>query len=246
MRPKRSHIDAVLLRTMPPGSLEQIVFRMDAVRRWEAQGTPIVNSPQSVEAAVDKYLATALLAAAGLRVPRTTVCETANQACEAFEMLDRDVVLKPLFGSGGKDIERIQDAVTARVTFQQYEQQGSVIYQQQFIRRPHRDLRVLVVGDELLAVQRTNVDDWRKNISRGGVATPARLSPQLADAARRAAAAVGTIFAGVDLIETDDAPYVIEVNSAPAWRGLSAATEVDVAAMVLGLLEQVANRRTAA
>ncbi len=96
-----SKLDAVLVRTMPPGSLEQVVFRMDVLGRLAAAGVTVLNPPRAVEAAVDKYLATALLQEAGLLVPRTIACQTADDALLAFENLGRDVVVKPLFGAEG-------------------------------------------------------------------------------------------------------------------------------------------------
>ena len=87
---------------MPPGSLEQVVFRMDALHRLAAAGVPVLNPPRAVEAAVDKYLTLALLAAAGLPVPSTWTGQSAAEALAAFEELGGDVVVKPLFGSEGR------------------------------------------------------------------------------------------------------------------------------------------------
>ena len=84
--------DAVIVRTMPPGSLEQVVFRMDVLHRAKARGLRVMNSPAALEACVDKYLATAKLAAAGLPVPRTVACQDAQAALEAFHALGGDEV----------------------------------------------------------------------------------------------------------------------------------------------------------
>src|SRR5213080_4768107 len=86
--------DAVIVRTMPPGSLEQVVFRMDLLHRLQARGVAVLNPPRAVEICVDKYLATALVDAAGLRTPPTVVCQHADAALEAFEALGGDVVVK--------------------------------------------------------------------------------------------------------------------------------------------------------
>ena len=91
--------DAVIIRTMPPGSLEQVVYRMDVLAKLESSGVTVLNSPKSVECAVDKYLTTAKLEAAGLPVPATIVCENSDDALTAFERLGGDVVVKPIFGS---------------------------------------------------------------------------------------------------------------------------------------------------
>src|SRR5262245_39499291 len=110
-------LDAVLVRTMPPGSLEQVVFRMDALHRLQARGVAVLNPPVALEACVDKYLAAARLEAAGLRVPQTFVCQDAETALEAFAALGGDVVVKPLFGSEGRGMVRVRDPELAWRTF---------------------------------------------------------------------------------------------------------------------------------
>ena len=160
-------MDALLVRTMPPGSLEQVVFRMDLLARLEAAGVPVFNPPRAIEAAVDKYLASARLAAAGLLVPRTIVCQTPDDAMAAFAALGGDVVLKPLFGSEGRGIARLQDEALAQRAFRMLAGLGGVLYVQQFIPHNGSDIRVLVVGQKMFAMRRRNSADWRTNISRG-------------------------------------------------------------------------------
>ena len=101
--------DAVIVRTMPPGSLEQVVYRMDALWRLAAAGVVVLNPPKALECAVDKYLALVRLESAGLTVPATIVCENAEAALEAFDHLGGDVVVKPIFGSEGRGIVRVSD-----------------------------------------------------------------------------------------------------------------------------------------
>ena len=109
--------DGVLVRMMPPGSLEQVVFRMDALHRVAAAGVPVLNPPRAVEAAVDKYLTLALLEAAGLPVPPTWAGQGVTDALTAFDALGGDVVVKPLFGSEGRGLIRISDKELAWRTF---------------------------------------------------------------------------------------------------------------------------------
>src|SRR5262249_41679046 len=90
-------VGGVLVRMMPPGSLEQVVFRMDALQRVAAAGVTVLNPPRAIEAAVDKYLTLALLSQAGLPVPATWAGQTVAEALEAFDELGGDVVVKPLF-----------------------------------------------------------------------------------------------------------------------------------------------------
>ncbi len=230
--------DAVLVRTMPPGSLEQVVLRMDLLARLEAGGTPVINPPRAIEAAVDKYLTTAKLAAAGLPVPRTRVCQSVSAGLEAFDALGGDIVLKPLFGGEGRGIARLGDRALAERTFGLLVGLGAVLYVQEFVRHPGYDVRVLVVGSRVYGMRRVNSLDWRTNISRGATAEPLELTPDLVDLARRAATAVGSGLAGVDLLLGPDGQWrVIEVNGVPGWQALARTLRVDVAATVLEYVE---------
>ncbi len=227
-------VDALLVRTMPPGSLEQVVFRMDLLARIEAAGKLVINPPRAIEAAVDKYLASAKLAAAGLTIPRTVVCQTVDDALAAFHALGGDVVLKPLFGAEGRGIARLNDEALAQRAFSLLAQLGAVLYVQQFIPHDGFDLRVLVVGKRMWGMRRRNPLDWRTNVSRGATAEPLELNEEMADMARRAVDAVGAPVAGVDLLPARDGKlYALEVNAVPGWQALSRTLQVDIARQVL-------------
>lgn len=227
-------MDAVIVRTMPPGSLEQVVFRMDALARLEAAGTVVMNPPKSLEAAVDKYLTTARLAAAGLAIPRTIACQTADAAMAAFVELGGDVVLKPLFGAEGRGITRLNDEALALRAFSMLEQLGAVLYLQEFVAHEGADLRLLVIGQRVLGMRRRNPLDWRTNVSRGATPEPLDVTPELAEHAHRAAAAVGAPIAGVDLLPGRDGRlYAIEVNAVPGWKALARVHGIDVARLIV-------------
>jgi ribosomal protein S6--L-glutamate ligase len=223
--------DGVLVRTMPPGSLEQVVFRMDLLHRLVARGVRVLNPPRAVETCVDKYLATAQLAAAGLRVPPTIVCQHADAALEAFERLGGDVVVKPLFGSEGRGMVRVSDPEMAWRTFRTLERTQSVLYLQQFIDHPGWDLRVFVLGSRILAaMRRRSRGDWRTNVAQGGLGEVVTLGHDERQLALQAAAVLGAPVAGVDLLPGPGGEwYVLEVNAVPGWRALAPVTGVDVA-----------------
>src|SRR5262249_42188209 len=143
-----------IVRTMPPGSLEQVVFRMDLLHRAHARGQLVLNPPAALETCVDKYLASARLEAAGLPVPATRVCQDADTALEAFAALGGDVVVKPLFGSEGRGLLRITDPESAWRAFRTLERLQAVIYVQEFVHHPGWDLRAFVVGERVLAAMR--------------------------------------------------------------------------------------------
>ncbi|MCH2114003.1 MAG: RimK family alpha-L-glutamate ligase [Pirellulales bacterium] len=229
--------DALLVRSMPPGSLEQVVLRMNALARLAASGVQVVNSPRSIEIAVDKFLATMKLRDAGLRVPQTVACQTSDQAMEAFVAFAGDVVVKPLFGGEGRGITRVSDESVALRVFKALEQIGAVIYLQEFIPHEGADLRVMVVGEHVLGMRRRHPTDWRTNISRGATAEPLEVTAELATFARRACAAVGTEIAGVDFLPGKDGQlYTIEVNGVPGWKALAKLTQIDVGQLVLQTL----------
>ena len=230
--------DAVLVRTMPAGSLEQVVFRMDLLHEAAARGLPVLNPPRAVEVCVDKYLTTARLARAGIATPPTAVCQRSDDAMNAFTDLCGDVVLKPLFGAEGRGMCRITDAETAWRTFRVLEQTGQVIYLQQFVRHPGWDLRAFVLGGRVIAsMRRTAGNDWRTNVAQGGTAERATLSANEELLALRAAEAVGCPVAGVDLLPGPNGGlFVIEVNAVPGWKALAPTCGVDVAKEVVRFL----------
>jgi ribosomal protein S6--L-glutamate ligase len=230
--------DAAVVRTMPPGSLEHVVFRMDLLHRARARGVAVLNPPRAVEACVDKYLSAARLAEAGLPVPPTVACQHADGALEAFAALGGDVVVKPLFGSEGRGMVRVSDPEMAWRTFRTLERTAAVLYLQQFIRHPGWDLRVFVVGGRVLAAMRRHArGDWRTNVAQGGVTEAVRVGPEEADLALRAAAALGAPVAGIDLLPGPCGEwYVLEANAVPGWRALAPVAGVDVAAAVVRFL----------
>ncbi|MCE9533539.1 MAG: RimK family alpha-L-glutamate ligase [Planctomycetes bacterium] len=230
-----SAFDAVLVRTMPPGSLEQVVFRMDLLHAWQAQGVRVLNPPRALETCVDKYLALVRLSAAGMLVPPTIVCQNADEGLAAFEKLGRDVVIKPLFGSEGRGMVRVSDGELAWRTMRAIERTQAILYVQRFIRHPGWDLRVFVSRGRVLASMRRIANgDWRTNVAQGATAEPWPLTSELESLALLASEAVGTIVAGIDLLRGPDGEwYVIEVNAVPGWKALAPVTGIDVAAEMI-------------
>ncbi len=234
-------LDYVLVRTMSPGTLEQVVARMDVLGGLAACGVGVVNSPRGLECAVDKYLTTQRLALAGLSVPSTVVCENADAALAAFDVLGGDVVVKPLFGSEGRGIMRVCDRELARRAFRTLERLGAVLYVQQFIAGPGFDIRILLLDGQLIgAMQRfPREGDFRANISQQGTAI--RHTPTAAELRLASAAAIATEcdFAGVDLMYAADGnPLLIEVNAVPGWKGLARVCGVDVPDRLFHWLER--------
>jgi RimK family alpha-L-glutamate ligase len=230
--------DAVLARIIPNGSLEQIIFRVDALHWLEDRGIRVLNSPRALERSVDKFYTSALLRDAGLPTPETVVCEDFSTAMAAIRAMG-DVVVKPIFGSMGHGLVRISDPDVGFRILRPLEQAGAVFYVQRAIDHGGSDLRAFVAGGRVIgAIERRAADgDWRTNVSRGGSAHTVGLCDHHRQLAIEAAAAVGADYAGIDLLPArDGAVYVLEVNGIPGWQGLQQATRVDVAGAIVDLL----------
>ena len=224
-------LHVVLVRTMPPGTLEQVVARMDMLAGLEICGVRVINSPRALECAVDKYLTTQRLALAGIPVPATIVCENSDTALEAFESLGRDVVVKPLFGAEGRGIMRVSDPELALRAFRTLERLGAVLYLQTFVSGPGFDIRILLLDDQLVGSMKRipKPGDFRANISQQGTGVFHVPNEREMELARQAANITGSLFAGVDLMyNADHEPLVIEVNAVPGWRGLQRSCDIDV------------------
>jgi RimK family alpha-L-glutamate ligase len=240
--------DAVLARIIPSGTLEQIIYRVDALHWVEERGVPVINSPRAIERCVDKFYTTALLEQSGLPVPDTVACERGADAIAAIREMG-DAIVKPIFGSLGHGMVRVTSPDVAMRVVEPLEQIGSIFYVQRTVDHGGRDIRAFVVGGRVIgAIERTApAGDWRTNVSRGGSGRAFDLPSEWAELALRATAVVGADYAGVDLLPSRDGRvYVLEVNGIPGWKGLQHATGVDVAGAIVDHLVERVRRGQAA
>jgi len=224
-------LDAIIVRTMPPGSLERIVTRMDLLSGLETAGTRIINSPKAIECAVDKWLTTQKLIQAGIPVPETAVCEDSEVAIQLCEQLGGDVVVKPLFGSEGRGIIRVDSVDLAWRVFRSLERIGAVMYLQRFIPSVDGDSRILLLDGQVIGSMKRHAppDDFRSNAAQAGICTPWTPNDHEVDLAVRAAVATDCVFCGVDLIyDRDGEAKVLEVNAVPGWKALQKTCDVCV------------------
>lgn len=225
--------DAIIIRRVPGGTAEQVFYRMDALRHLEDMGVMVINPARSIEKAVDKYYTSALLEDAGINTPQTIVTESFSEAMKAFKELGEDVVVKPLFGSLGMGITRVSSEEIAYRIFRALEMTKSVYYLQEFIPHGGKDIRVFIIGDQVVASMQRVSDDWKTNISSGGKAAPYTPSIEAVEMSLKASEKLGLMYTGVDIIETEDKSYVIELNSTPGWEGLQSVTELDISEALL-------------
>jgi RimK family alpha-L-glutamate ligase len=234
-------LDLLIVRGLPRGSLEQVIFRMDALHILAEQGVRCVNSPRAIERTIDKSWAGAVLAIHGVPTPPTIVCERHDGAMQAFEQLGGDVVVKPLFGAMGNGIVRIEDRDVAHRVFRALELERAVYYVQRTVAAGGsnwRNLRALVVAGEVIGAMERVTDSWRANIARGAVPHAVALSETEHGLALAAARAVEADVAGVDLlVAPDGAVVVLEVNGIPGWQALQSVCDEDLTARVVTACE---------
>ena len=231
-------LDRLIIRTMPGGSLQQIIFRMNLLSRLERAGLRIVNAPRTIEIAVDKYLSLSVLSQAGIAIPPTMVAESLPAALKSFEALGGDVVYKPIFGGMGTGIMRLTDGRAAESFFQSQIEQGQIIYLQKFIDHGDWDVRILVVGDKTFSIKRQREGHWLTNIAQGAIGSPHRATDQEIALARKSAEVTGCEIAGVDLFydQTSNLPMVCDVNAAPGWKGTASVLNVDIAKAMIDVV----------
>ena len=234
-----SNFDAVLTRTMPPGSLEKITFRLAILHAWADQRLPIVNSPRGLEIAIDKFATLQRIASLGYSVPETRVVQNRAEAMRAFDDLGSDCVVKPIFGGEGRGVMRIRDPELAWYSFASLEQLDAVLYVQKFISPGGRDTRILLIGDKAIGLRRESQDDFRTNVTRGASCSQIKLTNEQTEMAHNIARSIGVTFASVDVIDADDGvPRVVEVNGVPGWRGAQSAVDFSIADHIIKLLLQ--------
>jgi [lysine-biosynthesis-protein LysW]--L-2-aminoadipate ligase len=214
---------------------------------FEARGVPVVNRSAVVETCGDKILTSLALVKAGIPSPRTTVALTPDAALAALEEFGYPAVLKPATGSWGRLLAKVNDREAAEAVLEHKEMLGSpahhVIYIQEFIHKPGRDLRVNVMGDRVVNAIYRFAEHWITNTHRGAVAKPCELTPELVDLSLKAAQAVGGGALAVDLLERPDGSLVVtEINHTMEFYRTVMATGVDVADALVQYVLEVAAR----
>jgi RimK family alpha-L-glutamate ligase len=226
-------LDALIIRPIGRGSLEEIVFRMDLLYRLERLGFYVVNPPEAIEHCVDKYDLLAILEDNGVPVPKTAVTEDPDEALKAFHELGGDVVVKPIFGSRGIGSTRLTDPEVAYTAFRAITFYHGVIYLQEFVPHGFSDIRAFVIGDHVAAAMRRVATGWKTNYSQGARPEPIKLDSQMEELAVKSAKLIKCKIAGVDILESPKGPLVVEVNSQPGWRGLQSVTRVNIAEAIV-------------
>jgi len=222
-------LDALIIRPIGRGSLEEIVFRMDILYRLQRLGLYVINSPEAIEHCVDKYDILAILEENGIPVPRTAVTENVDEASKAFNELGGDVIVKPIFGSRGIGSTRITDPEIAATIFRAITFYHAVIYLQEFVPHGFSDIRAFVIDHRVVAAMKRVANTWKTNYSQGAKPVSIKLDKTFEEMAVKSASLIECKIAGVDILESSRGPLFVEVNSQPGWKGLQSVTGTNIA-----------------
>jgi len=229
---ERPNWDVVLNRSI------SATRRAAVSRLCEAWDIPVVNSSGVVTTCDDKLATTLALDRAGVPVPPTAVALAPDGGLDAIESVGYPAVLKPVNGSWGRLVSKLNDRDAAEAVLAHRRALSSpphgIVYAQQFVATSGRDIRAIVVGEDVVGAVYRSSRHWVRNTAQCGEATACPLTPQLEEICLRAAAAVGGGALAIDLLESDqDGLSVSEVNSGMEFAGFSRATGVDVAAILV-------------
>jgi RimK family alpha-L-glutamate ligase len=224
---------AALVRGFGAAATQKIFFRLDVLRAIEEYNVKLINSRESLEIASDKFLTSVFLENYNIPTPKTIICEDPHNALEAFDELGGDCVLKPLYGSKGVGITRVNDKGFAENVIYSLSQLNQVFYLQEFIEHYNRDIRILVLGDKVISGMYRVSDSWKTNIYAGAKAQPIDISKEMEKLAINAAKVTKTEIAGVDIIESEKGLSVLEVNSIPGFTALQEVTDINIAGEII-------------
>lgn len=226
-------INGAILRDLGTSiTIENYLRRYNVIRHLELTGTTVVNPVESLTIARDKYYSLMLLAKSGILVPKTIVLEDFSFVSKVVESLGK-IVIKPLIGSMGFGIvlaENPDIAYTVAKTLSQFKQP---IYLQRYIEKPGRDLRILIIGSEIVVAYyriQLSQNSWKTNIAQGAKPVPiSKLDKEVEDISFKAMKILNLHYAGIDIVETPNGYMVFEVNASPQWRGIQKATGINPA-----------------
>jgi len=215
----------------------------------EEIGLPVVNSFNVSEICGNKLITSMVLKKNNVPTPKTTFAFSTESARECMNKLGYPLVVKPIIGSWGRGVYQIKDHTMAKIFLDMREENDNlfsrIYYFQELVDRPTRDIRCIVIGNEIAAsVYRYSPEnEWRTNVAVGGRTEVAPLNPELREIVLKASKAVGEGILGVDLMEDRERGYLVhEVNNTVEFRGASAVSKSDIAGKMVDYLLEKSNK----
>lgn len=200
----------------------------------ESFGVEVINPFHVSLICGNKLFTTLALVKAGVPVPKTLIAFTDESAFKALEVLGYPAVLKPVVGSWGRLVALVRDRDSAQALIESREEMQNslmqIYYLQEYVKRPPRDIRILTVGDEVVAAayRYSANGEWRTNVARGGRTEPFPITDEIVDLSVRASRAVGGGVLAIDCMESPNGIIVHEVNNTPEFKGLYSATKANI------------------
>ncbi len=222
--------DVCFVRSFGPGSCEQLTRRISMVEHMEVSGMRVINPTYPFRRARDKYATQYILAAAGLPVATTFTTESMESAYRRAIKMGK-CVYKPILGSMGKGSLKFDEPDLAYNAWRTLSRIGQPLIVQEFIHNPGRDIRVFVVGDRIVgtAFKYGGKGKWKTNVAQGGRMVDEPVPSEIMEMGLKAVEVMGLEYAGVDIMESDRGPVILEVNGAPGWQALKRVSGVDIA-----------------
>jgi [lysine-biosynthesis-protein LysW]--L-2-aminoadipate ligase len=214
----------------------------------EKKNMKVVNSFNTTSICGNKMLTSLALSEAKVPTPKTFVAFTPETALEILDKIGYPAVIKPVIGSWGRLVALIKDRATAEAILEHREQMGNSLLQihyiQEMVKRPPRDIRTIVVGDEIIAAiyRSSPAGSWRTNVALGATTTACPITSELENTALKATKAVGGGILAVDLMESPKGNVVHEINSTIEFRGAESGTGVDIASKILEYLTKISKK----
>ncbi len=239
LAPGKLAVDVILDRAM---EFTRGLYALQILNAWHI---PTVNRAAVVSTCGDKLLTTAALAQANIPSPQTEIAFTPETALAAIESIGYPVVLKPVIGSWGRLVAKLNDREAAEALLEHKSVLGhflhEIFYIQEYIDKPGRDIRVIVVGEEIVASIYRMSEHWVTNTARGARAAPCPVDRDLEKIVHDAARAVGGGVLAIDVIEDPQRGYLVnEINPTPEFRGAETATHANIADKIIDYVLQVA------
>ncbi|MFP3951018.1 MAG: RimK family alpha-L-glutamate ligase [Candidatus Bathyarchaeia archaeon] len=236
-------IDLCLLRSFGPGSNEQLTRRISMVEHLEMSGVRVVNPCYPFRRARDKYATQYILQKGGLPVATTYTTEDPFMASMYSEEFGVSVY-KPILGSMGKGSLKFDEKSSAEEALIRLSDLDLPLIVQKFIQNPGRDVRVLIVGNEIIgSVYRYAAKgSWKANVAQGGEMQQEEIPEEFKEIALKATKTMELDYCGVDILEGPDGPVILEVNASPGWQGFKEATGINVAEKIVTHAENLAKK----
>lgn len=227
--------DVILDRAM---EFTRGLYALEILNSW---GIKTVNRARVVATCGDKLLTTAALSQHNVPSPVTQIAFTPEAALDAIEAMGYPVVVKPVIGSWGRLVAKVNDREAAEALLEHKSVLGhflhEIFYLQEYIKKPGRDIRIIMLGDEIISAIYRSSEHWVTNTARGASSTPCPIDNALEKIARAASNAVGGGFLAVDVIEDEERGYLInEINPTPEFRGSETATGADIPNRIIDYL----------